>query len=378
MEFKVIYFDNSATTRTRPEVADLVAKYSVENFYNPSALYNPAIKVKLDVDNARKTFLNLLNADKSDRIIFTGSATEANNLILNGLARKDKKILVSLGEHPSIYEVARNLQNQGYKVDYVALNKDGTLNLNDLQQKLTDDVGLVSFIHVNNETGAINNISAISKLVKGKLPKCLVHFDGVQAFGKVLLHLKQDNIDAYTISSHKIHGPKGVACLYLKNGINIKPHILGGGQESGTRSGTENPAGIIGFTKAAELMYTDFDKKRQHIANLKAYLLEKLKSSNFNFVTNSNENSLANICSVSFSGVRGEVLLHCLEKYEIYVSTGSACSSKKVGNRVLSAMGQPNDVMLGNIRISFSEFNTTQEIDALIQALINEIPKIKN
>ena len=374
----MIYFDNSATTQTRPEVADLVAKYSVENFYNPSALYNPAIKVKLDVDNARKTFLNLLNADKSDRIIFTGSATEANNLILNGLARKDKKILVSLGEHPSIYEVARNLQNQGYKVDYVALNKDGTLNLNDLQQKLTDDVGLVSFIHVNNETGAINNISAISKSVKGKLPKCLVHFDGVQAFGKVLLHLKQDNIDAYTISSHKIHGPKGVACLYLKNGINIKPHILGGGQESGTRSGTENPAGIIGFAKAAELMYIDFDKKRQHIANLKAYLLEKLKSSNFNFVINSNENSLANICSVSFVGVRGEVLLHCLEKYEIYVSTGSACSSKKVGNRILSAMGQPNDVMLGNIRISFSEFNTTQEIDALIQALINEIPKIKN
>ena len=264
MEFKVIYFDNSATTQTRPEVADLVAKYSVENFYNPSALYNPAIKVKLDVDNARKTFLNLLNADKSDRIIFTGSATEANNLILNGLARKDKKILVSLGEHPSIYEVARNLQNQGYKVDYVSLNKDGTLDFKDLQQKLTEDVGLVSFIHVNNETGAINDISAISKLVKGKLPNCLVHFDGVQAFGKVLLHLKQDNIDAYTISSHKIHGPKGVACLYLKNGINIKPHILGGGQESGTRSGTENPAGIIGFTKAAELMYTNFDKKRHN------------------------------------------------------------------------------------------------------------------
>ena len=374
----MIYFDNSATTQTRPEIAEAVAKYSVENFFNPSSLYAPAIKVKLDIENARKTFLSLLNADKNDKIIFTGSATEANNLLLNGLARKDKKILVSFGEHPSVFEVAKHLSNLSYKVDFIDLNADGTINIESLKQKLTDDVGLVSLIHVNNETGAINDIKSITKIIKEKLPNCIVHFDGVQTFGKLKLNLKESNVDAYTISSHKIHGPKGVACLYLKNGITIKPHILGGGQESGIRSGTENPAGIIGFEKAAQLMYEHFEEKRQHITSLKKYLVDKLNNSNLNFVLNSNEDTLSNICSISFRGVRGEVLLHCLEKYEIYVSTGSACSSKKVGNRVLTAMGQSNALMQGNIRISFSEFNTLKEIDVLIDALNTEIPQLIN
>lgn len=374
----MIYLDNSATTQTRREVAEFVAKYSVENFFNPSSIYHPAICVKNDLNKARETLLNLLGGSPNDRIIFTGSATEANNLVLNGLARKNKKILVSIGEHPSVYEVAKNLSNMGYSVDYVNLTPDGKMDLNDLKSKLSPEVGLVSCIHVSNETGAINDIAAIAKLVKSISSDCRVHCDGVQAFGKVKNNLVNTDVDAYTMSSHKIHGPKGVAALYIKQGVNIKPHILGGGQENGLRSGTENPAGILGFVMAAEAMYSDFTTKRQHIDSLWQHFVDGLGKSGLDFRVNSPSDCLKNVLSVSFSKVRGEVLLHCLEKHQIYVSTGSACSSKSVGNRVLQAMKQSNETMLGNIRFSFSEYNTLAEIDTVLAALKEEIPLIKH
>ena len=372
------YLDNSATTQTRKEVAEFVAKYSVENFFNPSSIYHPAIMVKNDLNKAREILLNLLGGSTNDHIIFTGSATEANNLVLNGLARKNKKILVSLGEHPSVYEVAKNLGNQGYSVDYVNLTADGKMDLADLKTKMSADVGLVSCIHVSNETGAINDIAEIAKIVKSISPDCRVHCDGVQAFGKIKNNLANTDVDAYTMSSHKIHGPKGVAGLYIKQGVTIKPHILGGGQENGLRSGTENPAGILGFVMASEIMYSNFTSKRQYIDSLWQYFVNGLEKSGLDFRVNSPKDCLKNVLSVSFSKVRGEVLLHCLEKYQIYVSTGSACSSKSVGNRVLQAMKQSNDSMLGNVRFSFSEFNTLAEIDTVLDALKKEIPLIKH
>ena len=374
----MIYFDNSATTMTRPEVAELVAKKSVESFFNPSSIYGPALATKKELEDAKSRMLALLGANHNDKIIFTGSATEANNLVLNGLAKKNKKILVSKGEHPSVFEVAKNLGNNGYMVEYIDLNADGTLDIDSLVGKLSTDVGLVSIIHASNETGAINDIENIAHVVKQVLPDCLVHCDGVQAFGKIRLDLSNSYIDAYTMSSHKIHGPKGVACLYLKQGINIKPHILGGGQENGLRSGTENLPGILGFVFASELMYQDFDAKRAHIADLWDYFAKKLATTGLKYQINSPASGLKNIFSVSFEGVRGEVLLHCLEKYEIYVSTGSACSSKSLGNRVLLAMKQSTNLISGNIRFSFSEFNTTREIDIVIDALTKEIPLIQH
>ena len=279
----MIYFDNSATTQTRQEIAGFVAKYSVEKFFNPSSVYAPAIEVKKDIDIARKTILNLLGANDG-KIIFTASATEANNLILNGLARKNKKILVSSGEHPSIFETAKNLQNLGYDVEFINILPDGRLDLDDLKQKVDSNTGLVSIIHVSNETGAINDLHTISKIIKEKNADCLLHCDGVQAFGKLKINVLNDQIDAYTISSHKIHGPKGVACVYLRNGITLKPHILGGGQENGLRSGTENPAGIMGFKMACEMMYQDFEQKRNHIKQLKQYFVEKLAESNLKYI----------------------------------------------------------------------------------------------
>ena len=374
----MIYFDNSATTQTRKEVAQLIADYSVNEYFNPSSSYAPALKVKNDIDNVRQVILSLLNADKFDKIIFTGSATEANNLVLNGFVKKNKKILITNGEHPSIFETAKNLKNLGYNVEFIELKTDGRIDEDDLLKKLSFDVCLVSLIHVSNETGAINDINKICKLVKNKVPTAIVHCDGVQAFGKVKINLTQSNIDAYTISSHKIHGPKGVACLYLKNGLNIKPHILGGGQEGGLRSGTENTSGIIGFGKACQLMYENFEEKRQHIKALKAYLLSQLEQSDLEYNLNSTNTCLENIVSLYFANVRGEVLLHSLEKYGIYVSTGSACSSKIVGNRVLTSMHQDKQTMLGNIRVSFSEFNTKEEVDTFLQALKEVIPLIKH
>ncbi len=374
----MIYLDNSATTQTRPEVAEFVAKYSVEHFFNPSSIYHPAIEVRNDLNRARETLLELLGVKGRGRIIFTGSATEANNLVLNGLSRKNKKILVSQGEHPSVFEVAKNLKNSGFEVDFVNLSADGTLDLDDLRQKLDTDTGLVSFIHVSNETGAINDIAKISSIVKSVSPDCIVHCDGVQAFGKLRINLSSANIDAYTMSSHKIHGPKGVASLFVRDGLVLKPHILGGGQEGGLRSGTENPAGILGFVLASQLMYHDFDVKCEIMAKLWQYFVERLSESGVDYHINSPQNGLKNILSVSFGGVRGEVLLHCLEKHEIFVSTGSACSSKTIGNRVLQAMKQSNETMLGNIRFSFCEFNTESEIDAVVEALRQEIPRIKH
>ena len=375
----MIYLDNSATTQPRKEVVDFISKYSFENFFNPSSVYQPAVKVKLDLDSARKRMLTLLNADLGDKVVFTGSATEANNLVLNGLARKNKKILVSLGEHPSIYETAKNLANNGYNIDFIALNKDGTINLKDLESKLSQDINLVSIIHVSNETGAINDIRQISKLIKSKNPTCLLHCDGVQAFGKVGVNVFQDNIDLYTVSSHKIHGPKGVACLYFNKNVNLKPHILGGGQENGLRSGTENPAGILGFVMAGEIMYENFDARIKHLKEIKQHFINELEKTDLKYQINGDlANTVNNILSVSFFGIKGEVLLHFLEKYEIYVSTGSACSSKHVGNRVLTAMGLKNEEMQGNIRFSFSEFTTISDIDTTIRALVTEIHKLKD
>ena len=375
----MIYLDNSATTQPRKEVVDFISKYSFENFFNPSSVYQPAVKVKLDLDSARKRMLTLLNADLGDKVVFTGSATEANNLVLNGLARKNKKILISSGEHPSIYETTKNLANNGYNIDFIALNKDGTINLKDLESKLSQDVNLVSIIHVSNETGAINDIRQISKLIKSKNPTCLLHCDGVQAFGKVGVNVFQDNIDLYTVSSHKIHGPKGVACLYFNKNVNLKPHILGGGQENGLRSGTENPAGILGFVMAGEIMYENFDARIKHLKEIKQHFINELEKTDVKYQINGDlANTVNNILSVSFFGIKGEVLLHCLEKYEIYVSTGSACSSKHVGNRVLTAMGLKNEEMQGNIRFSFSEFTTISDIDTTIRALVTEIHKLKD
>ena len=374
----MIYFDNSATTQTYQQVADYVCDCSKNLYYNPSSVYGPSLQTKNALNDARQKLLKLLKASNNDMIYFTGSATEANNIILNGLARKNKKILVSIGEHPSVFETAKNLKTLGYDVQFVNLLPNGTLDLEHLQTLLDENVGLVSFMHVSNETGAINDIQVISKLIKSKAPNALIHCDGVQAFCKVPVDLSSCQVDAYTISAHKIHGPKGVGAFYLKNGVNLKPTMFGGGQEMGVRPGTENVPGILGMCMAAEIMMDNFDKNFIHVSSIKQKMLQLLQQKCDGFIINGADALTSPyILSVSFKDVRGEVLLHALEQYQIYLSTGSACSSKKSDNRILSAMGQSQKDILGNVRFSFCETNTLDEVEFVVDKLALEIQKLR-
>ncbi len=366
----MIYLDNAATTQTYKEVADLVAKLSVEQFYNPSSLYKPALQTRQLLNNARNSFNKMLGAIGENQVLFFASATEANNFVLNGFAKKNKTILISNGEHASINNTALNLINLGYDVKFIKLLSDGTLDIEDLKDKLNNNVCLVSIIHVNNETGAINDIKKISNIIKNVSKDIIFHCDGVQAFCKIDFELKNMGVDAYTISSHKIHGPKGVGALWLKNKLNPKPLILGGGQEFGLRSGTENVPGILGFEYAASIMKQNLDKNYKHISELRSKFIELLNLKCSDFIINAeNVECVPNIISVSFLKVKGEVLLHLLEENEIYVSTGSACSSKHIGNRVLQSMNKSKEHMEGNIRFSFSENNTIIEIEKTVEVL---------
>jgi len=376
----MIYLDNSATTATRPEVAKYLYDCTMDMFYNPSSVYAPAIAVKLQLDNARLTVMNSLDAPRDGQVYFTGSATEANNIILRGLIKKHKKALISIGEHPSVYETAKALLNLGYDIEFIGLTPDGVVDVEHLTQLLdANDVGFVSFMHVSNETGAINDIVALSKLIKAKHPKCIVHCDGVQAFMKIPFSLTESMVDAYTISSHKIHGPKGVGAFYVRKGINVAPSIFGGGQELGIRPGTENVPGILAFVLAITIMQDKLKANYAHAQELKTHMIKKLTQKCADFSINAqNAPTSPNVLSVSFHGLRGEILLHALEEHKIYVSTGSACSSKVAGNRILEAMGQDQKSISGNVRFSFSEFNTITEIDTVVDCLANILEKFNS
>lgn len=373
----MIYFDNAATTFVYPEVVEAMKQYSTELFFNPSGLYKQAVMVKNKIEECKNTIIKLLGANASSNLVFTASATEANNLALFGFAKKNKKILVSVGEHASVYNSASQLSNLGFDVDFIKITKQGLLDIDDLKSKLTEDVCLVSFMHVSNETGAINDIKQISSLIRQKSKNAIIHCDGVQAFGKLCPNLQNTDVDAYTISSHKIHGPKGVGALWFRQDLKPKTIIFGGGQENGLRSGTENTAGIVGFCVAAQKMYENLDKNRQHIKQLKQHFIDELNKKCSSFVINGDENGLPNILSVSFLGVKGETMLHLLEEKDICVSTGSACSSKHVGNRVLQNMGKNKQQMEGNVRFSFSEFNTIEEVDTVVDVIETSLNRLR-
>ena len=374
----MIYFDNSATTQALEEVAKLQYDYNKEMFYNPSSVYAPAVAIKSELNSARAMLMNYLDAPRDGKVYFTSSATEANNIILNGLIKKNKKALISMGDHPSVYEVAKNLKNQGYDIEFIKLTKEGLLDIENLKSLMSKEVGFVSFIHISNETGAINDLTEISKLIKEISPKCIIHCDGVQAFLKVPFSLSETSVDVYTVSSHKIHGPKGVGAFYIRNGIKLNPSIFGGGQEDGIRPGTENAPAILAFMLACRIMAEKLQGNYTHALELKNLMLKTLGENCTDFSINSlNAPTSPYILSVTFGGVKGEVLLHALEKRGVLVSTGSACSSKISGNRILQAMGQPAEIIEGNIRFSFSEQNTQEEVIMAVNYLAEELSKLR-
>lgn len=357
----MIYLDNAATTVLDSAASEEYLKYACCNFFNPSAIYGEGAKVKNKINEAKTVIANALGTSFLDNIIFTGSATEANNLAIMGAYRKNfGKMIFSYAEHPSVYNVAECLRQQGVKVEYVNLSQNGEVDYLDLENKLDDTVSFISIMHVCNETGAINNLKRIAEIKNKKCPKAIFHSDGVQAFGKIKINVDYFGVDLYTISGHKAFGPKGIGALYVKNKQILKPILFGGGQEYGIRSATENVPAIMAFKTAIENI-GNIEQNYSHVQECFNAFIEQL---NKEFVKVNSFHS-PYVLSLSFSGVNGETLVHMMEQKGILISRGSACSSKKSGNRILEKMGLNAQEILGSVRISFSKNSTLKEaIDA--------------
>ena len=363
-----MFFDNASTTKVDDYIINGLEKFNNEHFYNPGGLYLKGRESRDFLEDARKRILSSLSAE--GQLVFVGSATEGNNLAIFGSVKKQfKKILVSQGEHPSVYNSALELIQRGYNVEFVNLTKDGTVDFEDFQRKMSEDVGLVSIMHVSNETGAVNDIASLVEYAKSVNPNVIFHCDGVQAVGKVPVDIDQLGVDMYTISAHKIYGFKGVGALFVSNKIKLKPIIFGGGQESGLRSGTENLLGIYSLVEAVENAVNNQKQNYDYVLSLKDRFLKGISGSNLNYAIHSNSNCSPYIVSISFMGCRAETILNKLSDKGVYIGNGSACSSKKSGNRILDNMGVNKAEIESNLRISFSKNNTVEEVDKLVVEL---------
>lgn len=376
------YFDNSATTRCYPEVAEIVVKTMTEDFGNPSAMHLKGVEAEKYVREAAQTLAKILKVNEKE-IIFTSGGTESNNLALFGGADANKRsgnhIITTSVEHAAVGQPAERLEQMGYEVTIVPVDHRGVVQLEALEKALRPDTILVSTMYVNNEVGAVMPVEEIAKLVHEKSPKALYHVDAIQAFGKYRIYPKKAGIDMLSVSSHKIHGPKGVGFLYINEKARIQPQILGGGQQAGMRSGTDNVPGIAGLGVAAKMVYTDFDEKIEHMYQLKERLAEGfLKPPDVRLNGMEIREGAPQILSASFLGVRSEVLLHTLEEKGIYVSAGSACSShKRKAAGTLSAMGMEAAQRESTLRFSFSEENTFEEVDYALEVIGQVLPMLR-
>ena len=369
------YLDNAATTKPFVEVFDIMKENNEDFFYNPSASYRPAILTSAKLENARKTITELLFGSNG-KLYFTSSATESNNTVFAGLhLRAGQTVLISAGEHPSVYESAHALSKKGIIVKDIPLEKSGKIDFYELNKLLEDEtVALVSVMHVSNETGAINDIEAIGKYVKSINPKIIFHSDGVQAFGKIKVNLTKLGVDLYTISAHKIYAPRGVGCLWVKNGVIIDPLLVGGGQEKGFRSSTENVAGAMALAYSATKVCKSLDENYSKVSKIKNEFLDKLSNSEIakNLIVNSHSENSPYIVSLCFDKIKGEVLMNFLESDGILISTGSACSSKKAGNRTLNSMGLSETEIIGSVRVSFSPY-LVYDMDYIVKSFENRV-----
>lgn len=370
-----IYLDNAATTKPFAELSKIYEDYS-SNFYNPSAVYNPAVNVKVLIEDTRRSICKALGGEQGN-IIFTSGATEANNIALSSINLRGKyNLIVSLVDHPAVFNKAKQLQNAGENIIYAPTDNNGTVRLNDIKNLVSDKTVMVSIMHVNNETGAINDIKQICDVIKSINPKTVIHVDGVQAVGKIKVDLQSLGVDMYTISAHKINGPKGIGALWVKKGIKINPIVYGGGQEQGYRSGTENVFGILSLGYCIGKVVAEQEQNYNKIQLIKNAFLQQLTLNNVQFKLNSGNNCSPYIISLSFNNVRGEVLLHNLESHNILISTGSACSSRKPDNRTLKAMGLNDNLIMGSIRISFSAYDN-YDVNNIADTIATEVKNLQ-
>ena len=377
-----VYFDNSATTRCYDSVKDIVVQAMTDDFGNPSAMHLKGVEAEKYIKSSAESLARLLKVQEKE-ILFTSGGTESDNLALIGAAFANKRsgnhIITTSVEHAAVGQPVERLEQMGYEVTIVPVDHRGVVQLEALEKALRPDTILVSTMYVNNEVGAVMPVEEIAKLVHEKSPKALYHVDAIQAFGKYRIYPKKAGIDMLSVSSHKIHGPKGVGFLYINEKARIQPQILGGGQQAGMRSGTDNVPGIAGLGVAAKMVYTDFDEKIEHMYQLKERLAEGfLKLPDVRLNGMEIREGAPQILSASFLGVRSEVLLHTLEEKGIYVSAGSACSShKRKAAGTLSAMGMEAAQRESTLRFSFSEENTFEEVDYALEVIGQVLPILR-
>ena len=377
-----VYLDNSATTRCFDEVAQLMHKIMCEDYGNPSSMHHKGIEAEQYLRYAKETLARILKVNEKE-ILFTSGGTESDNIALIGTAmanhRRGRHLITTAIEHPAILQPMAYLESQGFRVTYLPVDREGRISLQDLERAIRPDTILVSIMHTNNEVGSIQPIEEAGALIKRMNPNTLFHVDAVQGFGKFRIYPAKMHVDMLSVSAHKIHGPKGVGFLYIREGAKVSPIIYGGGQQKGMRSGTENVPGIAGLAKAAEMVYANLDEDMDRM-----YRLRDMFISGVNDIDNVRINGCpgregaAHIVSLSVRGVRSEVLLHALEDREIYVSAGSACSAKKrQTSATLKAIGVERELLDSTIRFSISVFTTEDEIQYTIQALSEVIPMLR-
>lgn len=366
-----VYFDNSATTKPYYEVIEAVSKGMKEYFGNPSSLHKIGMNCEKRLNEAREYFASTIKCNKEE-IYFTSGGSEGNNLILKGLLKPGHHFITTAFEHHSIISTCKQLEEKGVKVTYLDVDSEGRISLEDLEEAITKDTVLVSIMQVNNEIGVIQDIEAIGKLIKERSSRAKFHVDAVQGYGKLPIDVNKSNVDFLTVASHKIHGPKGVGFIYIKKGIILNSLISGGSQEKGIRAGTENLPGIIGFEKAAQMTFEEMESRYDKVLELKKYFVERLNEIKDIRINGEIDGFSPYILNVSFLGVRAEVLLHLLEEQNIYVATGSACTSKSSaahGSYVIKSLGLSNKEVESAIRFSFSYENTKEEVDYTIDVL---------
>ena len=381
-----VYLDNSATTKVFPQVAQLMTKVMCEDYGNPSSMHRKGVEAEKYIRYARETLAKLLKVSEKE-ILFTSGGTESDNMALIGCAmaniRRGKHLITTRIEHPAVLQTMHYLESQGFRVTYLPVDSSGRVRLEDLRNAVTPETTLVSMMFVNNEIGSVQPIEEAGAMLKKINPNILFHVDAVQGFGKFKIYPKKMNIDLLSVSSHKIHGPKGVGFLYVGERVKILPITYGGGQQKNMRSGTENVPGIAGMTMAAEMIYEHFEEDVNKLYELKEYFIQgvtRMENVQINGLTPEGDlrNTAPHVVSVSIGGVRSEVLLHALEDKGIYISAGSACASNKPQtSETLKAVGLQREYWDSTIRFSFSVFTTKQEIDYTLQTLYEMIPVLR-
>lgn len=376
------YLDNSATTKTAKEAVDIMLEVMQKDYGNPSSKHMFGVTAENYIKDAAAVFAGLLKCQEKE-IIFTSGGTESNNMAIIGGALANKRrgmhLIVSSVEHSSVKEPFRYLSELGFEVEYLPVDENGVIIIDALKTALREDTILVSTMMVNNEIGAVEPVEEMAEIIHAFNKDIIFHVDAIQSFGKYRIVPKRMGIDMLSVSGHKIHGPKGTGILYVRDKVKIKPLILGGGQQKGMRSGTENVPGIAGLGAAARLVYTDFDAKVGRMRQVKdAFIkgISEIEGTQVNGRTD--ELSAPHIVSVSFPGVRAEVLLHALEDKNIYVSSGSACSSNRPElSSTLQAIGLDKDLLDSTLRFSFCADTTIEEIDYCLEAVRELLPVLK-